>query len=372
MRILVLSKRQYMGKDLLDDGYGRFHELPLELARAGHDVHGLCASYRPRPQGEVRLRRGEAQVDWLALNVRPWNPFSLRRWIAAARRLARELRPHVIWACSDSLHAALGAHLQRLSGIPCVVDLYDNFESYGANRIPGVTASLRAAVRAAAGVTCVSGALRDHVRERYRASGPALVLENGITADFAPKDRLECRRKLGLPVQARIVGTTGALDTERGVELLFAAFRQLAAQDARLRLLLAGRLAGGLRIPADERITYLGELPSAAVPDVIGAMDLFVVCNRRSAFGDYCFPQKLYEAIACGVPVLVADTRGVAERFRSAPRHLYEPGSLASLAAGMANLLAQPSLPAIQARSWRDHAAALESFLSQVAGAAHA
>ena len=36
MRILVLSKRQYMNKDLIDDLYGRFRELPLALAGLGH------------------------------------------------------------------------------------------------------------------------------------------------------------------------------------------------------------------------------------------------------------------------------------------------------------------------------------------------
>jgi teichuronic acid biosynthesis glycosyltransferase TuaC len=40
MKILVLTKRQYMGKDLLDDRFGRFRELPLELARLGHEVIG--------------------------------------------------------------------------------------------------------------------------------------------------------------------------------------------------------------------------------------------------------------------------------------------------------------------------------------------
>ena len=55
MKILVLTKRRYMGKDLLDDRFGRFRELPLELARLGHQVRGLCLSYRPR--NEIRRHR---------------------------------------------------------------------------------------------------------------------------------------------------------------------------------------------------------------------------------------------------------------------------------------------------------------------------
>ena len=48
MKILVLTKRQYMGKDLLNDRFGRFRELPLELARLGHVIMGLATSYRQK------------------------------------------------------------------------------------------------------------------------------------------------------------------------------------------------------------------------------------------------------------------------------------------------------------------------------------
>ena len=36
MKILVLTKRQYMAKDLIDDHFGRFWEVPFELAALGH------------------------------------------------------------------------------------------------------------------------------------------------------------------------------------------------------------------------------------------------------------------------------------------------------------------------------------------------
>ena len=54
MKILVLTKRQYMGKDLLDDRFGRFRELPLELAKLGHEVTGICLSYGDL-RGQKRL-----------------------------------------------------------------------------------------------------------------------------------------------------------------------------------------------------------------------------------------------------------------------------------------------------------------------------
>ena len=43
MKILVLTKRQYMAKDLIDDHFGRFWELPFELAALGHEDKQLSA-----------------------------------------------------------------------------------------------------------------------------------------------------------------------------------------------------------------------------------------------------------------------------------------------------------------------------------------
>jgi teichuronic acid biosynthesis glycosyltransferase TuaC len=367
MRVFMLSKRQYMGKDLLDDAYGRFYELPLELARLGHEVAGLCASYRRREEGEITVGGETAGVKWQARNVRVYSPLSLFHWIAAAEAAVRRFRPQIIWACSDSFHAIIGSYLQRRCRIPCVIDLYDNFESYAATRIPGVLPTFRAAVRQAAGLTCVSEALRRYVRDRYDARGACVVLENGVSAEFRPRDRTECRRRLGLPLTARIIGTAGAISRERGSEVLFEAFVRLAQDDPNLRLLLAGRLSKNAQIPSHERIVYLGQLPTAEVPWVIGAMDVAVVCNRRSVFGDYCFPQKLYEIIACGVPPLVARTQGVADLLERSPRHAYEPGSVLSLVAGIRGLFEDPGMPPIDPVSWSRHGARLSEFFEDVA-----
>jgi hypothetical protein len=47
MKIFVLTKRQYMGKDLLDDRFGRFRELPLELAKLTRVRHQRLTYYVP-------------------------------------------------------------------------------------------------------------------------------------------------------------------------------------------------------------------------------------------------------------------------------------------------------------------------------------
>ena len=366
MRILVLSKRQYMGKDLLDDAYGRFYELPLELAERAHEVRGLCASYRSRREGLHQCRRGPAQVSWSSTNVSPLVPWSLPRWTRAVEREAREFKPDVVWACSDSFHAIVGVGLQRRLGVPCVVDLYDNFESYGATSIPGVRPWFRARVREAAGATCVSHALERYIRAHYGVQGETTVLENGVSGAFRRLEREACRRRLGLPLGAKIIGTAGAIDAHRGIEVLFEAFLQLARRRPELYLLLAGRRARNVRIPPHERIVHLGQRPLDEVPYVIGAMDISVICNKRSPFGEFCFPQKLYEVVACGVPALVANTPGVAELLARAPRNRYEPDSVDSLLQGIEALLAEPVLAPITPVSWKQHGEHLSQFFARV------
>jgi len=53
MKILFLSKRQHTHKDLIDDLYGYARELPLGLAKLGHEVTGLCLSYKKKLEGHT-------------------------------------------------------------------------------------------------------------------------------------------------------------------------------------------------------------------------------------------------------------------------------------------------------------------------------
>ena len=54
MKILVLTKRQYSGYDLLNHRFGRLRELPLELAGLGHVVMGIALSYRRRDEQTIK------------------------------------------------------------------------------------------------------------------------------------------------------------------------------------------------------------------------------------------------------------------------------------------------------------------------------
>jgi glycosyltransferase involved in cell wall biosynthesis len=353
LRLLALSKRQYMGRDLLDDRYGRFRELPLAMARQGVQVRGLCVSYRPRPEVEVVDRAGGAEVAWRSFAPR-------RLWPRGAywrevERLREDFAPQLVWAGSDIAQLALGRRVARRLGAKLVCDLYDNFESYPQARLPGMVPMLRRTVRGADAVACISSPLLRLVRTDYGYRGPAAVVENAVPAgEFVPVPRAEARARLGLPEDAELVGTAGALSPTRGIDALIGAFLRLAESRPRLHLVLAGPLDAGQALPAHPRLHYLGLLPGARVPALLSSLDVAVVCNVDSAFGRYCFPQKLYEALACGVPVVVADVGAMSELLAPWPGNRFAPGDGDALARALEAQLAAPFLPPLPVPDWDD------------------
>jgi len=366
MRILFLAKRQYMGRDLLDDQYGRFREIALELARLEHEVTGICFSYRRRKEGVFidgdPDRRGK--VTWHSFNIgRTVLPGLARYWVKSAA-LAAEFKPSVVIASSDAFHVIRGERLARSVGAKSVSDLYDNFESYAGASVPGLLAALRAALRRTDLVLAISPPLARKVRDQYRRRGPIEVLENGVRRDlFFPRAKQAARRRLGLPGEAVLIGTAGTLSTHRDVETLFRAADLLAGRDPRFRLVVAGRRDATLPWPKTAPVHDLGLLDHAAVPDLFAALDVMVTTNRHSTFGDYCHPQKLCEAIACGVPVVTAAAGWMPELFSGDPHSLYTVGDAENLADTIVARLTDAAPSPVKVEGWDGIAKRLSAWL---------
>jgi teichuronic acid biosynthesis glycosyltransferase TuaC len=365
VRILVLTKRQYMGKDLLDDRFGRFRELPLELARLGHEVRGISLSYRPRAEGSIidcaPCQNG--QVIWHCLNLINGFVPALKSYFKHVRHLLEDFRPDVIWACSDAYHAIFGYRLSRQCQARCVIDLYDNFEAFGATKLPTVRPLFKTAVREADGVTCFSGRLAERIVQNYPRVKPTAVIESGVNIElFFPQDRLLCRQLLGLPEDATIIGTAGALYRNRGIDVLFRGFEILNAEDNNIHLALAGPRERRNFIPKSPNVHDLGILPWDRVPLLINALDVAVSCYRDSETGRYSFPQKAYEIIACQTPIISAGVGTMIDLLASHPECLFEPDDPKGLAEAVRSQLGRPAPMDLKIPSWSDSAKQLEAF----------
>jgi teichuronic acid biosynthesis glycosyltransferase TuaC len=370
MKVLVLTKRQYMAKDLLNDRFGRFRELPLELARLGHKVIGICLSYRPREEGTIADAdlHSNSRVIWHSLNLGRLIVPGLIRYSLKVHKLAKEFKPDLIWVCSDSFHVIFGVRLAKRLNVKCVVDLYDNFAAFSATRLTGVLPLFKRAVRKADGVTCLSKRLAKRILQHYGASRVA-VIESGVREDlFYPRDPRECRRRLGLPQDAKIIGTAGALYNNRAIDTLFRAYELLAAKDATLHLAIAGPREKRIAIPGGPRVHDLGLLPWDQVPLLMNSLDVAVSCYRDSDLGRYSFPQKVYEILACKTPIVAAAVGNMNELLSTYPECLFDPENAESLARSIRLQLAHPTIIGVQVPSWSDAARDLEKFLLEILG----
>jgi len=342
-----------MHKDLLDDRFGRFREIPLALALRGHQVHGLCLSYEKK--GEEKIR--DDLVEWESINAGTLK-IGLLRFIKKASQIAKKV--DAIWACSDSFYGIIGYMLSSKYRIPLVFDLYDNFEYFLMARMPIIKQLYRWVIRKSAAITCVSRPLARLVRS-YRKNGRVYVIENAVRKDlFKPMIKKTCRDVLKLPQNALLVGTAGALDRNRGIQFLFEAFDMLKTKHADLHLSLAG--PRNIRIPFNNRAHDLGILPQEKVPILLNALDVAIICNRENEFGRYCFPQKAREIMACNVPLIAARVGSMAELLTDHPEWLFKPDDASNMARVLENRLGDRRTGYKKVLSWSDVAAELEKI----------
>lgn len=369
MRILIATKRQYTGRDLLDDCYGRLFEVPKALAEQGHQVRGLALSYRHRSNSAHSLTR-TGGVHWESMNALPFSPISAARHLIRLRKICVEFRPDIVWASSDAWHGIALQAICRSLKVPCVIDLYDNYESFGLSSPPGVIPLFRRACRAAQGLTVVSRTLAAYLKIDYAlpAEQPVLCLGNAVdTQLFRPIDQSTARQQLGLPAKGIFIGTAGALDASRGIATLLEAYSRLIKTIPTVRLVLAGPRDNTLQFFEKLPILDLGIMPPDRAPLFWNALDVAIISNKDSPFGKYCYPQKLQEIIACRRPLVATSVGEVREILSNFPQSLAELDSPASLAEQIARQIQTKTLiPQQQIRSWTQRAEDLSCFFGKI------
>jgi glycosyltransferase involved in cell wall biosynthesis len=251
--------------------------------------------------------------------------------------------------------------------VPVIFDIYENFGKFFVAKLPIAKQLYHWAIRESDAVTCLSNPFAKYIQANFPAQENTFPIEFAVRHDlFKPLDKLKCRQNLGLPLDVRLVGTTGSIKKRREVDLLFDAFSQLKEKYADLHLVFAGQRDGSVKIPIDSRIHDLGSLPFEKVPDLINAMDIGVVCYANDDYGKYCFPQKTREFMACQTPVIAAGVGALKELFMDKPDWLYEPGSSNSLANTLEKRFSDLSTDYMPPPSWTDLTKKLEKIMVEI------
>ena len=369
MRILTVTKRQYMNRDLLDDHFGRFRELPMALARRGHEVRGLCLSYDQRGNGQVadEDQHSEVSVIWDSVDLGASRIGGLVRFAKLGRQIAHSFEPDVIWAGSDGLYGPLGELIAARGMGAFVFDVYDDFDGFASMRIPGARALYHRACRNADGVTSFSDAMTSHIVDDVGRTGPTVTLVNGTdTRLFRPMDKSQCRSILGLPGLGRFIGVAGSLSGRDGLATLLSAFETLAGADPDVHLVVAGPRGGETRIPTHDRIHDLGMVPYEQMPVVLNSLDVGVVLPREGRAGTLGFPYRAYEMLACMVPIVAVDVGAMPGLLADTRDSLFQAQDVDDLVRAVRARLDDGRVPKAPVPDWDEVAESLEQFLGRI------
>lgn len=138
----------------------------------------------------------------------------------------------------------------------------------------------------------------------------------------------------------------GTLIPLQGVDVILEAARLLKDSSAHFTLLGPQKLSAFLYKHPLPNVTYHSFVPLEQIPDFIRNADLCLGIFGTSEKARRVIPHKVIDSVACGVPVITADTPAIRERFADHPLVTLIP-------AGNAQALADAIKEQMGARSFR-------------------
>ena len=337
---------------------GRAHRIASGLAVRGHEVTVLARRGPGLPVDAVdpsgyRIRRvGRTVPPGLGTPLRQVRQLGA---IVSQRAAALAASP----GTADVIHAMglmglpVGIALRRHVGGKLVYDARDLYpDAANLARLPAPVRRLAGAVerrwtRLADRVVTVNDALADILHDRLGCERPLVVLN---ASPMGPSGSPRSRRlhdRLRLPAETPIVLYQGGFSPGRGIPELIDAMAEVPG--AHLVLLGYGRLERDLRAQAARpdlagRVSVLPAVPPGELLEWVASADVVAIPIQEDTLNHrLATPNKLFEALAAGVPVVASDLPGMAPIVRELDAGvLVDPSRPASIAGGIRAVLESP------------------------------
>jgi glycosyltransferase involved in cell wall biosynthesis len=215
-------------------------------------------------------------------------------------------------------------------------------------------------VRDADAVVTVTEPLAETLRENYRLPvTPAVVMNSPVLGAGAKPVPVTIRDHLGLAADVPLAVYSGAVTSARGIDTAVAALPQLPGVHLAViavphtgvptvRELTA--LATGLGVA--DRLHLLEPVAPAEVSAYVSTADVGVLPLRHFGSHEVALPNKIFEYLYGGLPVLTSDTRASAEFVR---RH----------GVGGVHIAADPDSFAAELRRVLEHGPALRRHIAE-------
>jgi glycosyltransferase involved in cell wall biosynthesis len=302
MKILVLMKRFGTNKDLVIENFGRQVRLFEELKKLGYEIDFLCMDYK-------KLESFAITEKGITYYVEPFSIWKFGFFLKKLNFLLNQKKYNVLVASTSPILGLIGYRFAKKRKMKFVYELQDAFDIYDEYRMPFICAIDRAIMKNSDLVVCVSQTLKKRI-EKFRTK-PVYVVENGVeTSLFKPLVKAACRKKLRLPIDSKIIVYVGHISKIKGFDVLLEAFDKVRREYANCYLLISGKIDNDISIK-HENVIYKDLQKRKEVVYAINSADLAVIPNPKNSFTEYCFPYKLVEYMACGVPIVATDVGDV-------------------------------------------------------------
>ena len=321
----------------------RGHE-PVVIAPSGSSYESRCgARVEVHPVRAVRLPG--------------YRELPLAAPTAEVGALLDRLRPDVVHLASPAVLGSAAARAAQARGIPAVAVFQTDLAAYaGRYRLPGgATTAWRwlRAVHDRAALTLVPSTPTMAMLRRH-GIGPLALWARGVDLEqFAPGRRSSALRASLAPNGELLVGTVARLAVEKRLHLL-GPLSELPG----VRLVVVGdgpqRRALQRALP---RAVFAGRVVGAELGELVSSLDLLVHPGA-----DETFCQAVQEALAAGVPALVAASGGPLDLVRHGENGWLwagdDPQVLAAQVAGLRDdrlllrVAAARARPSVAHRTW--------------------
>lgn len=294
--------------------------LARYLETRGYEVTIACSEDADQESGTTmeEMRAGGFRMKAIPI-PRHIQPIGDLRAILELFRFIREERFAIVHT-QTSKAGFVGRAAARLAGVPVIIHTAHAFPFHP--YLPPYVIRLYAMVERWAGrlsdvIMVDTDAIRaEGLRRRVAPPDKIVTVHMGIDLDrFSPAvaDGSRVRRELGIGADDLVVGTVARLVPDKGLECMLQAAAAIAPRWPPLRLLIVGGGPLRCRLEAQareggiaDRVIFVGV--RSDIPDLLAAMDIFVLPTRREGFG-----VVFAEAMAMENPVIGGDIPPVRE-----------------------------------------------------------
>lgn len=320
----------------------RIEKIARSLSAAGHRIYLLCNNdgrfHRHEEEvGEVHVVRLRPTLRSRRLNRALKLPFLFNPlWAAQLNAVIRRFRIEALHVVDIPL-SPLVLGFARLRGIPVVLDMWENypeavrlwaeadwkthlFRNYHVAR-----AVESYVVRRVDHVLTVVEEQRDRLEAQGVPSERISVVTNAVDVDLFCKAAIRGDTCLDDDAQSYKILYVGYLTVERGLDDLIRALplTQDSIPDPRLYIAGKGNDEPRLRELAvregvADRVRFLGWVPFEDIRSYVMKSDLCTVPHVATPFIDTTLPNKLFQYMLLGKPVLVSNAKPLARIVRAA------------------------------------------------------